>query len=395
MTFDDQLKRAFDTLSDRLRTEVDRQVAEVMDDLAVSARAERERVTDEAREAASREAAGTLDAAVAEARDQAHAAGLAAGRAEGLEEGRRQGREEARDQGLEEGRHQGLEAGRRQGVLEGREEGILEGRQQGVLYGRQQAEEEGRQAIAAAVVAAQASRVPAADGGGSERLAGAIGSIGRARSLSEILDALVTAAVRESAHADVWLVRGGQLRKWRAGAGEAEMPLEDAGTIGDAVRSGTAVISGREVAVPIAMAGEPVAVLAASGTESTSANAAALDVLTRYAARSLETITAFKTAHAVSERGSAAYDGAMAEEEASARRYARLLVSEIKLYHEPAVVEGRRDRDLATRLGGEIARARVLYEERVPPHVRHRADYFRDELVRTLANGDATLLHLT
>ena len=54
------------------------------------------------------------------------------------------------------------------------------------------------------------------------------------------------------------------------------------------------------------------------------------------------------------------------EEETSARRYARLLVSEIKLYHEPAVIDGRRDRDLATRLGGEIARARVMYEERVP-----------------------------
>ena len=63
--------------------------------------------------------------------------------------------------------------------------------------------------------------------------------------------------------------------------------------------------------------------------------------------------------------------------------------------HEPAVVEGRRDRDLATRLGGEIARARVLYEERVPLEVRQRGDYFHDELVRTLANGDPTLLQTT
>ena len=67
-------------------------------------------------------------------------------------------------------------------------------------------------------------------------------------------------------------------------------------------------------------------------------------------------------------------------------------MSEIKLYHEAAVVAGRRDRDLATRLGGEIARARVMYEQRVPSHVRERADYFHDELVRTLANGDASLL---
>ena len=71
---------------------------------------------------------------------------------------------------------------------------------------------------------------------------------------------------------------------------------------------------------------------------------------------------------------------------------ARLLVSEIKLYHEADVLDGRRDRDLTTRLGGEIARARAMYEQRVPAQVRHRADFFRDELVRTLAGGDGSLI---
>src|SRR4029079_5317459 len=65
---------------------------------------------------------------------------------------------------------------------------------------------------------------------------------------------------------------------------------------------------------------------------------------------------------------------------------------EIKLYHEDSIAAGRRDRDLGSRLGGEIARARVLYEQRVPPHVRARAPYFDDELVRTLADGDQSLL---
>jgi hypothetical protein len=77
---------------------------------------------------------------------------------------------------------------------------------------------------------------------------------------------------------------------------------------------------------------------------------------------------------------------------AAARRYAHLLVSEITLYHEPAVIAGRRDRDLAQRLGDEIARARLLYEERVPPHMRDRTVYFDEELVRTLAGGDPSLL---
>ena len=379
MTFDDQLKRAFDTLSERLRAEVDHQVAAVMDDLAASVREERERAAAEAREAASRQVASSQESAVAEARDQAHAAGLAAGRAEGLEEGRRQG----------------LEEGRQLGAEEGRQQGIVEGRQQGVLDGREQGEREGR--AAAAVAVAPADHPKTADDGASERLAGAVGSIGRGRSLSEILDALAASAAREAAQVDVWLVRGAQLRKWRGSDGESALALQDAGRMGDAVRSGTAVVSGREAAVPVAMAGQVVAVISASGSDSAAANSAALDVLAHYAARCLETLTAFKTARAVSDRAGQGHDAdaALAEEDASARRYARLLVSEIKLYHEPAVVEGRRDRDLATRLGGEIARARVLYEERVPLEVRQRGDYFRDELVRTLANGDPTLLQTT
>jgi hypothetical protein len=80
------------------------------------------------------------------------------------------------------------------------------------------------------------------------------------------------------------------------------------------------------------------------------------------------------------------------DEEQAARRYARLLVSEIKLYHEAEVLAGRRERDLGTRLGGEIARARVLYEQRVSGSVTPAADHFQAELVRTLADGDATLL---
>jgi len=35
-----------------------------------------------------------------------------------------------------------------------------------------------------------------------------------------------------------------------------------------------------------------------------------------------------------------------------------------------------------------------MFEQRVPSHVRERADYFREELLRTLANGDASLLEV-
>jgi flagellar biosynthesis/type III secretory pathway protein FliH len=453
MKFDDQLKGAFDTMTERLRAEVDGQVEVVVKALAAAAKAEREHAVSEARESA----AGELKMAVAAARHQSHAEGLAAGKDQGrregreeglkqgleegrqlgLDEGRKQGAEEARQQGFGEGRKQGSEEGRQLGVDEGRKQGseearqrgfdegrkqgseegrklgLEEGRKQGVLEGREQAERETHATLDNAVATARAERV--ADTGNTERLAESVREIAAARSLTEILDTLVSCAGRESQRAGVWVMRGGHLRHWRStgpGAAEPDLPLDDPGPIAEAARTNAIATSEDTVAVPIAMSGQVVAVLFANRGATPDiqiANskvpipiAGAIEIMARYAARSLEALTAFKAARALTEQPAepgmhpgAASDQASVEEDASARRYARLLVSEIKLYHEAAVVDGRRDRDLATRLGGEIARARVLYEQRVPPQVRKRADYFHDELVRTLANGDATLLQLT
>jgi hypothetical protein len=75
-----------------------------------------------------------------------------------------------------------------------------------------------------------------------------------------------------------------------------------------------------------------------------------------------------------------------------ARRFARLLVSEIKLYNEQKVAEGRRNNDLYDRLKEDIDRSRQMYEKRVTPTVAARFDYFYDELVNTLAEGDPVKL---
>ena len=85
----------------------------------------------------------------------------------------------------------------------------------------------------------------------------------------------------------------------------------------------------------------------------------------------------------------AADDEALHEE---ARRLARLLVSEIKLYNEEQVEEGRRNRDLYERLKDDIDRSRQMYEERVEPRVLRSTDYFYQELVRILAAGDSKAL---
>jgi hypothetical protein len=75
-----------------------------------------------------------------------------------------------------------------------------------------------------------------------------------------------------------------------------------------------------------------------------------------------------------------------------AKRFARLVVSEIKLYNEAKVTEGRKTRDIYERLKEDIERGRQMYHDRVPSGVRDSSDYFAEELVRILAGGDPNAL---
>ena len=70
-----------------------------------------------------------------------------------------------------------------------------------------------------------------------------------------------------------------------------------------------------------------------------------------------------------------------------ARRFARLLVSEIKLYNEKKVIEGREGNDLYDRLREAIDRSREMYDKRVQPPVAAKFDYFHYEIVNSLADG--------
>ena len=70
-----------------------------------------------------------------------------------------------------------------------------------------------------------------------------------------------------------------------------------------------------------------------------------------------------------------------------ARRFARLLVSEIKLYNEQKVTDGRESGDLYDRLREAIDRSRDMYDKRVQQPVADKFDYFHYELVNSLAEG--------
>lgn len=74
-----------------------------------------------------------------------------------------------------------------------------------------------------------------------------------------------------------------------------------------------------------------------------------------------------------------------------ARRFAKLLVEEIKLYNQAKVAEGRRNHDLYDRLRDDIEKSRTTYHKRYGAQLGGN-EYFTQELIRTLADNDASLL---
>ena len=81
-----------------------------------------------------------------------------------------------------------------------------------------------------------------------------------------------------------------------------------------------------------------------------------------------------------------------AETHRKAQRFARLLMDEIKLYNQAKVSEGRKHKDLYDRLKEDIEKSRQTYHKRYGNTVAGAADYFNQELIRSLAEDNVSLL---
>jgi hypothetical protein len=75
-----------------------------------------------------------------------------------------------------------------------------------------------------------------------------------------------------------------------------------------------------------------------------------------------------------------------------AQRFARLLVDEIKLYNQAKVTEGRRHKDLYDRLKEDIDKSRGTFQKRYGNTAAASADYFHNELLRSLAEDDISIM---
>jgi hypothetical protein len=78
--------------------------------------------------------------------------------------------------------------------------------------------------------------------------------------------------------------------------------------------------------------------------------------------------------------------------EEDARRYARLIATDIRLYHEEAVLIGRRNRDLRRRLGDQMDRGRESFGRRFSDLGAAGVRMLEDAYVEVLAAGDEALI---
>jgi chemotaxis protein histidine kinase CheA len=245
-------------------------------------------------------------------------------------------------------------------------------------------------------------------------------AIDASRTLTEALEKVLRHTSAIAPRAAVFLVNGARLRSWKTiGFPQFEMqPFESAitgtGLLAQAIQTGEPAASSpseppptfaalpgdlASVVIPVLVGGRAVALVYADNAAKSDISPAwrdAIEGLVRHASTHLALLTALRTVQAMGVGAPVGTGGAVSPDndshDQSARRYARLLVSEIKLYNEAAVHAGRQQRDLLRRLRPEIDRARRLYEERISGAAGARGTYFQQELVQTLADGDPALL---
>ncbi len=418
------------SFEDRVRSSVDQALDTLVKQVIDQAAEERDTATQAARESAFAEAEQAAQARVADAEARVRAdmeAAIAAARAEDRETAAREVRREV------------------EAELDLKLSAALEAAETRMKVALADGEARAAESLKDAVANARAKERDV-EMAGVTRLLESIRGLDGASSLSEVLDALALAAAREAARAAVVVLRADRIHGWKmAGFGprdaqpkSIDLALTESGVIGMAVgaarvvttRDGQSAAAGpgfeklpadrMGLAVPVIVGGRVVAVVYADGVTMDgherpvpSGWPEVIEVLARHAGRCLEALTTQRAAAApprihtpAATPGSAAHPASPAAPSNApsamsqiadgvadaARRTARLLVSEIRLFHEPAVHEGRREGNLLARLAPQIEKARQAYNEQVPVGVRGQTDFFQQELIRTLAGGDATLL---
>lgn len=281
----------------------------------------------------------------------------------------------------------------------------------------------------------------------SELLREATTRIQGATAQVEILDALLEGCASFSARSAIFVVRGNTAAGWRArGFQDNEIirttPLELGNGLAAQAISARASVSGRMeqfygnagvkfgwpardevVVLPLVVRDRCVALLYADGGDPAGKlDSAALEVIVRTTGWWLELCANRRSASSTDANGAGVAAAASAVMAAAAgashsvgatvavaapvaapaapeddlhkkaRRFAKLLVEEIKLYNQAKVNEGKANHDLYERLRDDIEKSRETYEKRYGQTAAGSSDLFNQELVRILADNNASLL---
>lgn len=284
-----------------------------------------------------------------------------------------------------------------------------------------------RQEIVRRVTAEFESLVPEPGSSPIDILSAAVTTIQESNSQAEILRHLLESEARFAGRVALFVVKGNAISGWEA-AGFKDNNFIRAAVLANGTGLVERALHGREPAagstadfdpaffrttarpaadsclvLPLVVNGKVAAVIYADGgtSQGGSYDASALSVLTQWAALWLELSALRKLGAAHGEGQQAAASAAVPaapsgsddpELHQKARRFAKLLVEEIKLYNQPRVVEGKLNRDLYERLKVDIEKSRATYDKRYRETAVASADYFNQELIRILADNDVSLL---
>jgi hypothetical protein len=296
-----------------------------------------------------------------------------------------------------------------------------------------------QQEIVARANAALVALVPAPGSSPTELLSAAATAIQGAASQADILRQLLEGGAGFAGRVALFVVKSGAVTGWEATGFENNNGIKNislngvSGAIAEAIQGRAPVFAstadldesfvssvnapgdGKCLLLPLVVKEKVAALIYAdAGVEpSTTFDASALSVLTRFAALWLETSTVRKTGTATPAEepaqaanasagapttvaASSAAAAAPASEEADlhkkARRFAKLLVEEIMLYNQAKVTQGKKTRDLYDRLREDIEKSRATYDKRYGESPVASANYFNQELVRILADNDVSLM---
>jgi hypothetical protein len=275
---------------------------------------------------------------------------------------------------------------------------------------------------------------PAPGSSPSDLLNAASASIHESATQAEILRHLLEGEARFAARVALFVVKGGSISGWQgigfedneaiktlsvnAGSGlagkaiKARTPASGSAQEFDAgfVNSVKAPADDQCVVLPLVVKDKVAAVIYADAGTAPGGmlDASGLQALTRFAAVWLELAALRKAGGPATEEAPPPQPAAMAATAASsavtpaasdedelhkkARRFAKLLVEEIKLYNQPRVEEGRQHKDLYDRLKVDIEKSRSTYDKRYAESAVASANYFTQELIRILADNDVSLM---